>query len=59
MEPLTVGHGDLCKLYRAKHDSVPPKRLHFVVGAERLVNAETEAERDRFVRAVEAVMSPD
>ena len=59
----TLGHGDLCKigkkaieLYRAKHDCAPPKRLQFVDGAERLVNAYTEADRDLLVRAVEAVM---
>ena len=59
----TLGHGDLCKigkeaieLYRAKHDCAPLKRLQFVDGAERLVNAYTEADRDLLVRAVEAVM---
>ena len=59
----TLGHGDLCKigrkaieLYRAEHDWAPPKRLQFVDGAERLVNAYTEADRDLLVHAVEAVM---
>jgi hypothetical protein len=59
----TLGHGDLCKigkkaieLYRAEHDRAPPKRLQYVDGAERLVNAYTEADRDLLVRAVEAVM---
>ena len=59
----TLGHADLCKIgkkaiefYRAKHDSVPPKRLQFVDGAERSVNAYTEADRDILTHAVVAVM---
>ncbi len=59
----TLGHGDLCKigrkaieLYRAKHDCVPPKRLQFVDGAERMVNAYTEADRELLIKAVEAVL---
>ena len=59
----TLGHADLCKigkkaieLYRAKHDRAPPKRLQFVDGAERPVNAYTEADRDVLTHAIVAVM---
>jgi len=56
-------HGDACKigkkaieLYREKHNADPPKRLQFVDGAERLVNAYTESDRDMLVRAVNLAM---
>lgn len=59
-------HGLACKigkkaveLYRAKHDADPPKRLQYVDGAERTVNAYTEADRPILERAVEFIMDDD
>lgn len=58
-----LSHSDACKigkkateLYRAAHDADPPKRLQFVDGAERQVNAYTEAHREILNAAVLAVM---
>jgi len=54
-----LSHGDSCKigrkateLYREKHSAAPKQRKQFVDGAERLVNAYTEADRDVLTKAV-------
>ena len=54
-----LSHGDSCKigrkateLYREKHGAPPKQRKQFVDGAERLVNAYTEADRDVLTKAV-------
>lgn len=54
-----LSHGDSCKigrkateLYREKHSAPPKQRKQFVDGAERLVNAYTEADRDVLTKAV-------
>lgn len=54
-----LSHGDSCKigrkateLYKEKHSAAPKQRKQFVDGAERLVNAYTEADRDVLTKAV-------
>lgn len=58
-----LSHGDACRigkrtaeLYQARHGVAPAKRLQFVDGAERMVNAYTEGDRDLLVEAVNAIM---
>ncbi len=58
-----LSHGDACRigkkaaeLYQALHSAAPPKRLQFVDGAERMVNAYTEGDRDLLVEAVNSSM---
>lgn len=54
-----LSHGDSCRigrkaaeLYRERHGCAPPQRKQFVDGAERMVAAYTEADRDLVERAV-------
>jgi hypothetical protein len=54
-----LSHGDCCKigkkaaeLYRERHGCAPPQRKQFVDGAERMVAAYTQADRDLVERAV-------
>jgi hypothetical protein len=58
-----LSHGDACRigkkaaeLYQARHGVAPQKRMQFVDGAERMINAYTEGDRDLLVEAVNAIM---
>jgi hypothetical protein len=53
-QPCAVGR-KAAELYREKHQRQPPQRKQFVDGAERLVAAYTEADRDILERAVKGI----